>query len=261
MISNFFDPRTVDVRELRKFAFHGTNAVLTWGKKEFGFDPEMPCKITIDCIPLRDQTSYAGCRMQHTADKVTTSGNIYLKLRRVARGNWSYFNEYDHIGADPDIGHAICSSWEEYVMILICHEVAHVLEHTPGWGGTIPKEASRWGSLPPKKAAIDGEHGPRWQTIYRRLRNQFVAKELFQLPEEKLSAPKISKGKVLVRHGFTNHKFIKGEFELMSEFEPTPEAVLNNEKYGLPLNVGYLTVRSDDGVMKIEVDMKDFEYV
>jgi len=261
---NYFDPESYDTNSpneylIRRYTRHATFAVLEWGKKEFRFSPDLPLKYKMDFLPTREQRSSGGT--QGTIGCQT--GVVELKMRRVLKGNWQFWKEYYHVSQDHEIGSRECVSWQEYVLCLVCHEVSHVLEHIPGYGGQIPKERSPWPPLPKHIQYSSGEHGDRWQTIYRRIRNHFVnySPELYVIPDEVLEHPGETLGRVIIKHGFSSGFFTRGEFNLIKDFEPTPEAIMNNEQYGIPVNVGYLQIETDDGVKRVEVKKKDYQYV
>jgi len=247
-------------QRIRQYAKFVSDEVFGFAKAEYGFDESLQMILEIKMVPRLDGGRSCGGRTQHGARSDELKPYMSLNFNRVMCGNWSLRNEYDHVATDEEIGHRHCLSWEEYVLTTICHEVAHVIEFSaPIYGVTINPEFTRWGHL--NKNPDD--HGAKWQTIYRFLRNHFVnyADELLNFPEAEEEEYGEVIGRVRINHGFAGSLFMKGEFDLVQEFKPTPEAILNHEKFGLPLNVGFLRVLTSDGVKKIEVKQRDYQLI
>lgn len=81
------------------------------------------------------------------------------------------FPEYDHIKNDPEIG-AVRGSWYKVVATLAAHEMAHAVEYMDMF--KLQKDSS-FGDCKDYE-----NHGKIWQSIYRKLRNEFVASRAYR---------------------------------------------------------------------------------
>ena len=67
-------------------------------------------------------------------------------------GRTGNFNEYDRIQDSDFIGSFYSEKTSDHIMAIVCHEIAHAVDH---WNG------------------IHSSHGKNWQNIYRKLRIRF----------------------------------------------------------------------------------------
>jgi len=90
--------------------------------------------------------------------------NISIDVSRYRRGEL-FENEYDRIKNDPIIGEGTFATPEQALMVIVAHEVAHLI-HLNYWNTT------RW-----LRNGDQSTHGKNWQKIYRILRRELVNKQ------------------------------------------------------------------------------------
>lgn len=249
-----------DAIEVRRFVKQSVDKVYGYAKQEYGFDNNAPIVLKISVHNKLRFRSCAGRKQYGTKNQREAFAE--LDAAYALNGKWNQgFTEYPHIKNDDEIGSRVCDTWQEYLMVLICHEVAHAIEFSAVmYGGTLPRVTStEYGFL----NGNPDDHGPVWQTIYRKLRNKFVnyTDECLAPSDEEVSLPTVPIGKVRIKHGFSGLRFVQGEFDMVHDFEPTEEAKKNNELYGLPLNIGKVGIKIDGETLAVEVKERDYELI
>lgn len=92
--------------------------------------------------------------------KNKSAGNCINLNSLWSRMRGSHFKEYAHIKRDPQIGDIETADWKAYVEVLLCHELAHILD----------KYVVDHSEFPFHNPGKCRGHGQNWQNIYRRLR-------------------------------------------------------------------------------------------
>jgi hypothetical protein len=78
--------------------------------------------------------------------------------------NDTYWHEYGHINKDPVIGYTKINDYEDRILLLVAHELAHYIEMT--YTRCLPDYLRREVNTLP--------HGKRWQGLYRIMRYNVV---------------------------------------------------------------------------------------
>jgi hypothetical protein len=87
---------------------------------------------------------------------------------KIKKNDLFFFNEYRHIEKDPDIGEFHTDDFHKLIDGVILHEIAHVVQLNKKIYEGFTKAYSASG-------VCQGQwHGKDWQTIYHRLRVQFL---------------------------------------------------------------------------------------
>lgn len=106
-----------------------------------------------------------------------TGIELVFDPEEVIIGNRFAGAEYEHIAKDPEIGSFFSSDWRPVILALIAHELAHSLTILK-----YPEDVN----LTPDAKNYDGQHGKRWQSIYR-----WLMRHGFQ-PGKRMKAPKLA---------------------------------------------------------------------
>jgi len=137
--------------------------LLNFAKQEYNVD--LNIDLTTSFIQsYRFRRSFAKNSWMGKPQKIVLRLAPYLNVD----GKNFVFNEYKHIEKDPHIGEFKSENFEDIVMALCCHEVAHSIRQK--FFNTIPVEKS-YLDTSSKKA---GDHAEIWQTIYFNLRKNFL---------------------------------------------------------------------------------------
>lgn len=102
------------------------------------------------------------------------------------------FTEYEHVAERMDIGSRGPVGWQEYLTILLAHEIAHAVEFNGGLAreNELMQQANSAGfsAADPKAYKVKG-HGFVWQWIYKLIRDEFFNKgfltETVTVPEKR----------------------------------------------------------------------------
>ena len=106
----------------------------------------------------------------------------YVKVGVKMAASTAEYHEYEHIQSDPEIGAFVnlvenadgsySVNWVKYVVALVCHEMAHLIEELSS--AHVEIEGVKMYSVDSIKDEDQRQHhGDRWQAIYRVLRNEF----------------------------------------------------------------------------------------
>jgi predicted SprT family Zn-dependent metalloprotease len=243
-------PTEIQVRKYSKFV---TDVIFEYGWKHYDLPPET----LMYNIHFGDH-SYQGKTLGgvHPINKDDRKPWVHFNFKDVTLGQLK-FKEYEHIESDPEIGTLYASNWKEYVTAIVCHEIAHCIDHYARINSvSVPVTGTEW----PRTEMSQLGHEHSWQSIYRFLRNRFVnhthPMEIPDVVEKYEDAASI--GTVEIQHGFAGTKFVRGIFELIADFEPTDEAVRYTEM-GIPAHEGYIVIRRDEDILRVLVRPSEHE--
>jgi len=108
-----------------------------------------------------------------THSRNSVAFNSYIRIRPLSSfkhkvGSLFYYHEYRHIINDPDIGAFHTSDPHKIILGVLCHEIAHIIQVNTTIRTGFTKAYSSHGVRQGKW------HDKDWQTIYHRLKVQFM---------------------------------------------------------------------------------------
>jgi len=107
--------------------------------------------------------------LKRIAGKYTPSMSISMR-RQVAEGDEGFVAEYKSFNRDPEIGGASVRNAEEAIMLVIAHELAHVVQFCRDYAKRPELAGLVSDQLPPN----DRPHGYLFQLVYRAIRRGYV---------------------------------------------------------------------------------------
>lgn len=183
-------PSTKTEREIRNFIKEQAANVYEYAKSVYG------TKYLDDKLQVNINNHYHNYM---SIGGVTKRLKPFITVNYLWRLRYSDQIEWMSYRKDKDIGSFRTKSFKKRMMALICHEIAHAIQHQLVWknvGGyvTIPKgqyygnddfsveintiyENTSFGRTKSGFAKLG--HGPLWQSIYRVLRKEFVNGKIY----------------------------------------------------------------------------------
>jgi hypothetical protein len=162
-------PIKIQKQEIKDYANEKALSMLDWFFKEHKI-PEKKVKIVITFEP-RNGTSYGGLN-ELKQPGIELAGNLCLNYYPP-----KVFNEYSHYKEDKIIGSVVTKTWQQYMDLLIAHELSHVFEMLYWVGCVDPKKLK----LPENPEffydRLYKDHGEFFQEIYKIFRTEFCNKE------------------------------------------------------------------------------------
>ena len=159
-------------QEVEDHARHTIRAMTSWACEEFGFHRFHPVDLNIT-FQSNWNRSWAGRGRRDGRQHGVLRLHLYQFTRCASLGHYEYADFAD----DLDIGGFTSDDWKLNLDGLIAHEFSHVIQYVlPYWHNKWgnPGKSGRYGVM----GLWEGGHGLFFQTIYRKVRREFVNSRL-----------------------------------------------------------------------------------
>jgi hypothetical protein len=111
---------------LKTYARMQATAMIVWARDCFGFQKSWQPKIAVS-FDKRRKFSYGGL---YFSNKGTSPGINLAFSEEIFGGAIISCLEYEHYDTDPEIGSLYFLNWRQYVDAVLCHELAHAVQHS-----------------------------------------------------------------------------------------------------------------------------------
>jgi len=102
------------------------DAMIAWARDCFGFHQSWQPKVRVS-FDKRRKFSYGGLYFSNLG----TSPGINLAFSdEIFEDTMICCLEYEHYATDPEIGSLYFLNWKQYVDAVLCHELAHAVQHS-----------------------------------------------------------------------------------------------------------------------------------
>lgn len=214
---------------------------------DYGFE-KLGLKVKLDSSETRKR-SWGGIRIKN--DNSYAFPFIDITITSFIKHDNLYIGEYSHFSNDKEIG-SYTGDWWKCLIVLITHEMAHVVEKMYNFFGN-----SKLDILRNKCRKDHKDHDEFFREIYRNLRNKMMNKfKKFEDISKHIIIKKKKEneiiGEVYFENGLINGKEVTGKFPLIKKYKSFN---------GGPDWHGFVTIEIDGNMKRVKVFKDSVKYI
>jgi hypothetical protein len=142
--------------------------MINWAQQHFGFHAAWKPKVRVS-FDKRRKYSYGG--LYFVDNKWVPGINLAMSLHEL-HAEVMHYIEYEHYATDCQIGSLFFITWKQYLDAMLCHELAHAVQHSVILRLNFTKAKSCLNDF--RGDWQDDSHGELFQFILREFRMQWL---------------------------------------------------------------------------------------